>query len=1136
VEDRQHRHADGKRHELRDRLQPDRLVMRALWLCLVLATSAHAGIIHMSSFDIVDDQSSNTDLLPTDWITTLANGATDGDLDASTTQKHIASSGGTDTSARSLFVGPESGETAYISLPSGITMSSTLASAHMALNVGALPSGERTVFEFREGAALGCNYRVQSDGKIKAFYGSELQATSVNALYLKHCAPAGGVNYSWIGCAVNADCRPTAQTCTAGTRYWAELEFRQVSAPGSTNRVACDLIWHGRPEWTTTYDDTPYQVPGAVTDVRIGAPGSEAVALDAYVDDVVVSTDATVGHGYVGFLKPDANGIGTNNWLVETCGASATYWQCEDDYASGGVLDSSQTDTLKTGKVNKAATIALSETVAAELLGLTIPAVEWYVVARTTDNNGTSDLRARAQVCPSGVCTPLASVDLTLTYPQLTPIVMLRGVEPAAPSGPWSGATADELELIASTLTTPPATNILRLSALGAYYFARKSDLEEERNLQDHDEGADDGKITVTFIGDSLATGTAAVGCSQDPTDLCNQETYCSWDAKELGFFEDIPTGGCTSDTQCRTCVSKRASLNAGAGAPCTSNAQCPQAAGNPVGVVATCNTSEGECNDNPAIPCAADADCAGWGASCDTTATCNDACPGTNNTCPAASTYGSWAKTIAGKINVDNIIVCGLGGERLYGMATNRWAGILAGTDGNCVHVQKCATCAITDDPDYVVVLEGANDLTDFRPAPTCAESTAVSPAVNVVGGYTRNHTLGFCYDNCTAGQRDIQCVADADCASISADSKCVGALNVNETSANGYACLKDGTEAGVLRECSIRSFLVSDEISTYAGCDENADCPGGTCTITDTAQRSYGFCNCDGNADCAAGFQCVGARCRRTCTTDSSCTTTTRSGACKDQGGGVKVCAGRCTCPCNARSCSTDQDCASGTIRTAGDFWKWEPRGKCSAGKCTECGPDICASAGYPYAYAHTMDSLSATSYAGVFSWMKEQLAALSDSGDGRPVLLAVRHPWYPAEVFGGACGELGDLYADAGKLRRGSAMLASRDIREVDAIRTIFEKNRNVGLWSDYVHFSVVGANLISSEIAAYMGTLGTCATTGTNQPQRYCKNVVTDAYSATTCADASVCAARETCSLRVCTSGTDCPAGTDECRAE
>lgn len=1128
-----------------------RLARLAFILLVLLTTSAHAAIIHMSGFDVVDD-TTPADLLASDWITTLGGGATDADLDTDTTIYHNATNGGTASSLRSLKVNPESGESTYISLPSGMSINSTIATVSLSLHLDSIPNGEREIFAFYEGATRGCNYRVQSDGTIKAYYDTELQATSADAMYVKHCDQG----FTWIGCSVNGDCKPpVSATCVSGSKYWAELKFRQISAP--PNKVACDLAWYGRDEWAQTYDTTPAHTPGTVTDVRIGAPGTEARALDAYVDDVVVASDDTsVGHGWVGFLYPNANGSLANGWVIDSCGGGATYYQCADDYASAGVIGTGTTDCLRANGNNKTAYLAVTDPSSSELSGLSIAAVEYIVLGRTrAGDSGTGSITSRAQVCPSGVCSPLTSTSTSITYPNATPAVYVAHTDATAPDGLWEVADLTNYEVNVSTVDVSPGP--LRISAVGVYYYARKADLLEERNLSDHDEGTDDGQLTVTFVGDSLLTGTASVTCILDAggTDgvTCNQDSCCSWDAPSLGLFCDHPTGGCTSNAQCQTCTGKRGgsgNLNGGAGAPCTTNTQCPQSAGNPVGALATCNVGEGECNDNAAIPCDDDTDCTGWGASCSTTATCDDACP--NGSCPTASARGSWGRSIVGKINVDNVISCGNGGERFYNMVPFRFTSVLDGSDSHCV----ADVGSLTADPDYVVVLEGANDITEFGPAPTCAESSTAVAQSNITGGYLADAYIGVCRENCTAAQRDIQCDDDSDCAGISADSKCIGATKVNETSLNGSACLTSVFQT----TCSTYNFNTA--ANAWNGCNQNSECPGGTCSINDTSQRHLGFCACDGNEDCPAGFHCVGTKCRRDCTVDGDCTTTTRSGACKDQGGGVKVCAGRCTCPCNARSCQTDQDCSRGTTKTSGPWWTWELRGSCVAGKCTDCGPEPCPTSGHPYAYAHTMDTLSADKYADLADAMKAQLQALPDpTGDGRPVLIMVEHPNYPA---GDArCSESAQTYADAGMLRAGSARAAARGHHVVTGIRSLFESYGQTNGWtpvtgltgyraptsvfSDFVHFSVIGGGLVSTQIAKYMSTLGACAVgTGINAvPQRYCLNYVTDTYATTggpnsdgTCTTSATCAAREYCALRPCSSDSSCPstATGDACRVE
>jgi hypothetical protein len=1143
--------------------------MRVLVLLLALASAAQAQtLVRMSSFDVVDDQSSNTDLLPTEWTTTIANGAADADIDVTTGCNHGASYGGTATSTRGLSVNPESGETAYISLPSGGTISSTIADFGMSMKVTALPSGEREIFAFYEGSTKACNYRLQSNGTIKAYYGTELQFTSPDAMYLKHCT-----GHTDIGCSNavlagtdDGDCTGLGTPTCTGAQYWAELEFRQISVTGTNAQVACDLWWYGRQEWATTYDATPEHTPAAVTDIRAGAPGSESIALDACIDDVALVTEGRAGHGFVGFLYPNAAGTGTTSWSVTTpcTGGGTAAKDCTDDYATT-VVDSTQgQDNLKADKANKSIALAFTDPSSSELSGLTVSGVEVLTVGRTS--NGASSSVAfpgRIQTCPSGTCALLDPTTATVTFPTTVATIWHTLVSATSPAGDWSLTQLNALEFTASNTTAPTGGENMRFLALGAYYLARKAELVEARTLHDHNAGTNDGLITICAVGDSLCTASAGGGCSNDPATLCNQESYCSWDSFANGGFQDLPTGGCTTDTQCQTCSdpTKRATLNNGAGAPCTAAAQCPVSAGNPVGALATCNTSLGECNDNAAIPCTQNSDCTGWGGTCATTATCNDSCPG--GTCPASNGQGSWAATLVGKINMDNLLLYCQGTERLYTMLDSRFDQVLASTDTHeTVRLGADAPC------DYILVMEGSNDLTDFLPAPTCAEASSIPSWRGNLGGMLRDDANGYCRANCTATQRDIQCDDDTDCSTISADSKCVGATAENETSANGYACL---TTKGA-DTCSRRSFAVPDEFQGDNGeCNTNADCPGGTCSINDATSRQLGFCVCDSNSDCidTTNFACVGGACRRKCTTDSSCTTTTRSLACKDQGGGVKVCAGRCTCPCNARSCTTDSDCG-GTTLTSGAYWSWVPAGTCSAGKCTECGPELCPTAGHAAAWKHTMRTVGGPVYAGWVDVMRAKIAALSDPGDGLPVLIMVEQPNHPAQ--NSVCGNIGNLWADSGHLRQGNALAAGRGARVATGGRTAFERlgrtlgwtafalgpsstppyNQNpTGILSDFIHFSPTGATTLSDVIATYMGTLGGCATGSgvTLAPQRYCLNYVTNTYATSggpnsdgTCTTSATCSARETCALRPCTTNdasiTGCPSTVtgDTCRIE
>ena len=1024
--------------------------------------------------------------------------------------------GGASTSARGFRVSRTVlGGTAYILLPPDAPMAYNAdMAASFALFIADDVGTAVTIAAYVSFPVYQCTYVLHPVGNnlysIRVYHHatSTLLYESRERIGRKYCSTD-----STLACATDAEC-PSSGTCTApqswGMGYWAEMETRAVVA-GS--QIQCQLWIWGRQQHPEEWFAPGANVYGS-HNVFIGLPFGEA-QMNLLVDDVVWARNMgdRIGAGHVGILHPNANGSQATTYKRNGCdGTSTEYWKCVWPWRNSGYPTSTGAPGLRAE--NPRETQIAFDDPPIPLIG-TITGVQFWAMLYGSPSGGSWQWNIQPRVCPGGACTLGAVLDHTSGFGTLSSGQRLYvwRVDEQAPTRNWDLSTLQGYELYAKHLNRSGNT-YFNLKAMAVTYYVRRREIVFAKNLLDHDVGVNDNKVTVALVGDSLTVGTASVTCTNNDARPCNQDTYCSWDAPDgESHFGDIPTGGCVSDQQCRTCVGRRAAFNGGAGVPCASNAECPQTGG-------TCNTTEGVCVQNEHIPCATNADCNGFGGICDTTATCDDACPGGD--CPVTSRASSWSTALCDMLAVDNCLRCGLGGERLWQMVNNRWDVLV--TDPS----SSSAACTVARgeyaQPDYLIVYEGANDIIDVAvTSPNCT---------GIDAGWDR------CKNLCSEAQKDATCLTDSECQSlIGPGSRCLGATKHNETSTRGDLCHRDRSAYGQPQSCSMSNGTDVD------GCGDTVACPNGMTCVDATSGRPNGICVCTEHAQCPTGFRCVGGRCRRACTSNSGCVQSGRAGSCTDPGDGQKVCVGRCTCPCDMRTCTTDADCDWGLVVThPGVFpYQWWARGVCTNGRCAQCGTDLCGASGpYPHAYQRAVGFLSPLRLARILKYLHQDLQAREDAipPDGLPIMIYVSAPDWPDQDHG--CERRG-RYHDPGWIRQGSILAARAGVRVVDGMREEFspyyQTDRGSLLHTDHIHNTALGGLVIARRVKRYLDRLNACRRVDNDEAQKYCYSLSSQQFESTTCSQDADCTNPATvCRSRKCTSEADCPAADDFCAAE
>lgn len=1141
-------------------------MIRALLLALLLlARGAGGTVIYMTGFEDSDTGTTTSMDVFSAAETDLAN-SEDSDLAITTDRDHNAANGGHGTGAKSLRVDLTTGESRIYTPP--VTFSTNQLCASTATHLPSAPGAEWTYLEMRMGANRGVYARFTTSGTVKLYYATTGTVLGESGTVLRAKTCSGD---AFRGCTVNGDCvsPQTCVSCTANTSVGCHMPIIEVCQantfdPGG-NLVTGNLYVNGVQEITGT--PTAAANLAAITEVRLGGPETEAATRGAYLDDLVLATGTRTGAGWVATAIPVANGA--VQWTAPSCDVS-TNWQCLNDWSIGGAYDdSSNSGTTRATAAGKTDYILLSAIVPGDAA---VDAVAYVMAGKTSGGPGTYNYETALLTCTSAAsCVPgpvlsgstaeatshkLLAYDVATTAPGVTPS--------------WNATTLSQLGLRYKALTSE-----LRMGAVLAYAHGVLPDEPLARNLRDHN---GDGIISWAGAGDSICAATNQQTCQggQDQGKSCAQDFACSWSiAAGVG---DRPVGGCTSNTQCRTCTARRDDSPTGAGFECVDNTWC--------GSSQTCNTGAGVCSVNTNVPCATDSECISLG-TCDSTATCDDACVG--GTCPSIT---GWPGGMVGGIDVDVLVACGLGNEPSWNLVANRVDGILAGNHATCLAIVGSGSCGCDSDddcgtsghcsagglcdagdstrvvctsvaqcaspfacrfpaPDGLVVLSSAND---FTPAPvhgTPKGTIGWKSAANC----SEPWSLTSAYSDgeaCDPGVSLTLCNEDSDCAGISPTSTCVGVVR----SRGDLPCIKDALGSVAGSSCAAGACECS--AASYA-CRSTADCVDGlTCSVdTPAAQRWLGYCQCSADAQCGntSIWKCVNSMCRRKGTSDATCSSPTRAGS---YDAGTGSCFGVCTMPCDRFTCSTDADCPVKAYPNAipGPVTY---RGDCVAGRCKNCGPEPCSRD--PDAFpAHARWAEPFLRYGMDYQFQKIQakIDAMPDvEQDGRPLLIPVTQPEYsklvqcPISGGTGACarGEKQAPFNDGCGTQQNAvpdwgygAIMSTRLLQlfpHVVDMRTVMARLRcrdlgldeSCGLHSDGVHLRPAGAALMGRTITNVVSVINACVTGAApfQVYQRYCRDPTGAQDWATTpnngmCATTADCSGGKTCVPRLCLSAT------------
>jgi hypothetical protein len=1069
--------------------------------------------------------------------------------------RHRSSNGGGNESLGAFNFTPGSGVSRYYEAVGWTVSQATLG---FSANPQAAPSVARAIAEIRMGANRGCLVTLNTDRTLSVYYATTGTSfgTTAAGITLALSACSGDPLRS---CTVSGDC-VTPQTCTAcntGTGagcYWGGLELTQTNFPSAAgDAVTCDLRRNGAVVISSV--PTPATGLSTITGFRIGGIDTEASALNLDIDDVVFDDASRTGFGYVAPLFPTGTGQ-TQSWTVNACGSGATGFECVNDWVSGGLYDSTTlNDTMSTAGENRTAEFWPFSSVAVAS-GASVSSVHPVIVGRTT-SGGSARILATSVLSCASLASCAAAPEQTTTLPDsITHQLLQRSTfTTTAGNAPWSGA---ELAKIGLRMRRVSGSEAARAGAVVIYAVVTRPDEKPPSNLADHNLGVNDGIKSAFFVGDSLAGGTCSSTCQFPATNagaVCSQSKYCSWSATL-----DQPSGGCTTDGQCRTCSLRKTDANGGAGFPCTADVEC--------GNIGTC--SGGVCSQNDGITCTGDNDCRNLG-TCDSTATCVDACPG--GSCPGRT---GWPFYTVGRIGADVIVSCSQGGESSSTMVANRADGILAGKHSTCLALQGTGVCecngpsdcgsggactsglctagdaahmACTEStacvtgkvcafppPDYIGVLEGVNDCAQ-NSAPNCDNPIAATlPALTTPGSPCNSgcNTALLCSTNsdCSANGPSSTCVG----ASSDAQRMCTGPIQLSSSGTN--ASCGGGTITSTSLTCS----------ASISGCNSSATCPNGqTCSTSFTTPvtgvritsasldplavlwPAHGFCECANDGQCTGGFKCLGNRCRRPCSTDSMCSSPTVAGTCNV---GAGACKGTCTCPCDRATCSTSSDCPVVEVPLPGGLVD-RFQGECVSGRCKNCGPMPCPfEAGTKHAFNNTERRLGGRQMTDALHKLEAKINAGTDT-DGRPVLLVMTQPEYS---YVHPCTS---AWADAGYLSKVSARARREFPHVVDLRRATAALRDPRGLYSDMVHFTAIGASFFGGILADYLGTFNRCVQWDQVTPtsQKYCQTPA-GAWQAgdVACATAAGCTLGNLCVSRACTTNSDCPAAGDTCHLE
>lgn len=1084
---------------------------------------------------------------------------------------HNQNNGGSSTSQWGKLYEPATTLTRFDTVP--VSPRELLLCASIALHVDSIPAAaDVLVFQDTTGSQAGCGVRLNTDRTFTPWYRSAATtswAATAQRAEINHCS-----GDPLIECTTGTDC--PSGTCTScasnmatGTGcYFAGLEMCE-SVQGGV--ATCELRLDGAV--VAKNSTVPAIAPVGVGEVQFGIVAKAATSSPRIqIDDVVINDGARAGFGYVEKLAPDGSD-GARTWSKNSCGGTGPqHYPCLDrfqttpwEYHAASFL------SVSSGDQQEAMTSMTP--LSALPTGAKVDAVETLIFGRSVNTSAaTREITVHTLRCPTGIScvvadtSPLIVVAATTNERLLGRRIALKSVTPdGATPETWSAANAAQLGF--RMTTSAASTGGIRVVEALQYVFVRRQDAGTPITIADRNIGVNDGIKVFASSGDSLNGATASAVCSGGSNDgeYCTSGVthYCSWDSID----RDEPN--CLGiNANCQVCTGRR-SENGGSGYICTADAQCPVSG-------ATCNTGTGLCSANTAVPCAIDADCNNLGGSCETTATCVEACPG--GSCPG---HGGWGANVQGLIAADIILVCSVGGETSQYNVSNRLLITMQGEDGYCSAIQGTGQCGCTSGADCdsgtctsgrcvggadgacqdnlgcktctldshcgtgaycregrcacrfppvdaLAMLEGVNDTLEV-PAAECNEVDAVRAPLYDNGG--------LC-DACAS----TPCINDTTCTSaIGQGSWCAG---YNATVGPDDPCVANST--GV--QCT----------AAITPCRVSSDCPAGlsqTCSVNlPTAVGKPGRCQCAADGNCPAGYTCEGSICRNDCTTaDSQCVTqgTPFTGVCDTA---ADACKGRCTCPCEATPCTTAADCEirTGIVNPLGPTWT--NRGECVAGRCRGCGFALCVN-DPSTAYTRSQTIPQAMSRHFGLQYQTAQAAAdLFGGSDGGPLIIAGMHPRYYGNKDEG-CGPF--TWAHPVILESGNWWVRN-NMPYVFDLGPAFDRRPVQTTYTAIVHFQDP-ANILAGEILAErVNALNTCAagmcllpgqevgpacgadadcTGGATcylaqaTPSRYCRNAngTWDA-SADPCSATDPCTAPETCELRpcrcTCTTTKDC----------
>ncbi len=1160
--------------------------MRALLLCLLLASTAQATPLILSNFAARDDGAgtANDSLEFTEADGGGSDVSEDADVRIQSTTIYSDEAGGSASTFTAMQTDLASNESRYYELFASAQSLSTMALG-FSMHVDTAPGVARTVAEIRMTTGLGCFVKLNTNRTLSVYYNTT--GTSFGAsgetIEAKYCT-----GDTQTPCDADADCPTTCSaSCAAdGTGcFWAGVELVQINfpAPGG-DQVTCELWINGRASVTGLLSAASL---GTITNARIGGTQAGEAGTLAWYAGYVVADDSDRAHfGWVGAAFPAADGP-TVAWTDDSCTGTPPDYKCVNDWTAGGLnRNAANQDNVRANATNKTEEWQYNDVAPGTL---TVGYLQHVLVGKTNGGgSGTVTWDANTLLCedtatcasPSASTASSTSFTTAATGAALSVLHRFGGATTPA-AAVWSTDSLSRLGLRVRTTSVPASVNA-RISAAVAYVYALRSDAPLPITLLDHNVGAKtcsvatdccasgclcengkctkDGEVTVALIGDSTAGGTLQSTCTDGTP--CTVPAYCVNIAPDS---KDKPTSGCTTDAECATCTLRR-TANAGAGYPCTSDLNCGDG---------TC--ASGTCSQNDNISCTVDADCQGYG-TCDEDPSaaegelCIDSCPGQPD-CPSRT---GWPGFVIDTVNADVMYGCGKGAETLFDMVsgvttgTSRLAGILVGNDTNCNAVTgtgRCACSAGSDcgtggtctaglatvsvctagdstrtactterdcagdnacvfaPPDYIVTLEGVNDTSDAR-APECREPEAYANRVYSDTGYPCEGATTLC-------STDADCDTDLG-GTVSPTSQCLGVVSGAEA-ATCYDTIGGGRPTTLGLTCTsgatnpCRCSVFSTACNSNSGTDGciygvNSSLCRGTLTAGNTFTQ--GYCGCAADADCGdtTTWKCVGSMCRRKCSgVGADATCSTPTRAgACDTGNGV--CKGRCSTPCDRTVCTKNSDCRRYDF-TSPNGWRRTTSGICSGGRCSQCGPQSASqfTASRSAFLRWTRYMTGPLSIPAQTLKARQLISTMTATSTVRPIYIPASVPEYATEATNAFT-----TWTDSEYLGR-SASILRNDTRSyphfIDIRKLVGARDDQASLFTFFVHLTPTGAEFIGQSVGDYLATLNVCAT-GSGRDftaKKYCKNS-TGTFSSTVCTSSTDCSGTQTCQTRPCTTAT------------